>query len=367
MASKSSEIARFLASMQRVYAFPTEPSNTPWSPPPASAGHRGRYLWTDAFGVLNFLTLHRVTSQPLYLSHAKSLVTAVHSTLGRTRDHSRHLHRATPANPLAGGLRIGKEDASGPDGDGQYHHYLTLWMFALNRLSISSGDGGYNDQAIALAKAIHPAFVYNRESARPRMYWKMSMDLREPLVRSEGNLDPVDGYVVFSLLQKTDGVTSTVLKDEVADYKRIVDTKWRSYSSHDPLDLGMTLWTAHWFADEEWAQGLVERAQRDIESIWGSRYLRSETHFKLAFRDFGLALGMRCGLACRDGLWTARANELVENWEAAGLVPELRDENEAGMNAQPDLTPISCVMYAAAVIPGGTSAPLSTSAERSEC
>jgi hypothetical protein len=49
-------------------------------------------------------------------------------------------------------------DADGPDGDGQYHHYLTLWMFALNRMSLASGDRRYNDSAIALAKAIHGPF-----------------------------------------------------------------------------------------------------------------------------------------------------------------------------------------------------------------
>jgi hypothetical protein len=228
-------------------------------------------------------------------------------------------------------------------------------MFALNRLSVFSGERQYNDQAIALAKAIHPAFVYNRNSPRPRMYWKMSIDLQEPLVRSEGNLDPVDGLVVFTLLQRTDGAESTVLKDEIDDYKRIVDTKWRTYTSSDPLDLGMTLWTAHWFADEqEWAEGLVHGAERDTERFWASPYFRRRTSHRLAFRDFGLALGMRCGLARGDEKWTERADSIVESWEEAGLVPELRDGNDAGMNAEADLTPISCVMYSAAVIPGST-------------
>lgn len=134
-------------------------------------GHRGRYLWTDAFGVLNFITLARETSQPHYLTLAGILVETVHETLGRTRDLSARLPGATDLSPLSGGLRIGKEEASGSDGDGQYHHYLTLWMLALNRLSIASGQKKYNDQAVTLAKAIHPAFVYQQDAPRPQMVW----------------------------------------------------------------------------------------------------------------------------------------------------------------------------------------------------
>jgi hypothetical protein len=126
-------------------------------------------------------------------------------------------------------------------------------MFALNRLSLASGEKSYNTQAIAPAKAIRPRFVYNRSSARPRMHWKVSMDLREPLVRSEGNLDPVDGLAVFRLLQDSAGPDSAVLAEEIGDYEKIVSTKWEGYNSSDPLGLGMTLWTAHWFAEnDEW-------------------------------------------------------------------------------------------------------------------
>lgn len=43
--------------------------------------------------------------------------------------------------------------------------------------------------------------MYNRDSNRPRMYWKMFIDLSRPAVRSEGNLGPFDGYVTYTLLQ----------------------------------------------------------------------------------------------------------------------------------------------------------------------
>ncbi|EMD35403.1 hypothetical protein CERSUDRAFT_116177 [Gelatoporia subvermispora B] len=260
-------LSQFLKAMQAIYGpFQTlSPSQArTWTPPPMTAGHRGRYLWTDAFGVLNFITLGSVTSNATYYTLADRLIGTVHDTLGRTRDEARRLPGASDEHPLAGGLRIGKEDEeddSGGDGDGQYHHYLTIWMFAFNRMALASRERRYNDLAIELAKAIHPRFMRDRDSSRPRMFWKMSIDLSRPLVRSEGNLDPIDGYVVYCILQSANRDDPHVLAREVAEYKKILDTKWQRYSSDDPLDLGMTLWTAHWFDGEEmWATELSRRA-----------------------------------------------------------------------------------------------------------
>lgn len=271
----TSRLHHFEQAMSTLYGdFSTIPDPEQWTPPPKSGGHRGRYLWTDAFGVLNFLTLHResarvpgATKDDKYLTLARRLVETVHDILGRTRDGKSRLPGATDEKPLGGGLRIGKIDERGPDGDGQYHHYLTIWMFALNRMSLASGDPKYNRLAVQLAKAIHPRFFINRESTRPRMVWKMAMDLSIPLVSSEGNLDPIDGYVIFRLLQAAalqmnDG---KVLDEEIGDYKRVMERKGEHFVSSDPLDLGMTLWTAHWFSEtEEWAAKLTRRCFEQI-------------------------------------------------------------------------------------------------------
>ena len=264
-------LMRFLNAMKLVYGpiDTLSPADaTSWTPPRLAEGHQGRYLWTDAFGVLNLLTLSALVPEKrtTYTTLAARLIAAVHDTLGRTRDGQARLSGASDAHPLAGGLRIGKEadeDDPGGDGDGQYHHYLTLWMFALNRMARASGESRYNDMAIELARAIHPAFVRDRDEPRPRMCWKTSVDLRRVVVGSEGNLDPIDGYVVFSLLQRDNAGDTRVLEREVGEYRRILETKWRRYISDDPLDLGMTLWTAHWFAgrpQEEWATELSRRA-----------------------------------------------------------------------------------------------------------
>jgi len=144
------KLQRFKEAMQLVYGpFETLPpeSAATWSPPdaPGAGGHRGRYLWTDAFGVVNFITLYRETGgQPVYLTLARRLAETVHAVLGSTRDGAGRLPGATADAPLAGGLRIGKPLATGPDADGQYLHYLTLvgnplgFAFLLTLFSSSS-------------------------------------------------------------------------------------------------------------------------------------------------------------------------------------------------------------------------------------
>lgn len=351
-------IPKFLKAMESIYGpFPdsTDPNLSTWTPPPAAEGHRGRYLWTDGFAVVNFLTLHKFTGEDRYVTLAANLVSTVHNILGYTRDGQSRLPGATDDHPLNGGLRIGKLDESGPDGDGQYFHYLTVWMFALNRVTVVTGNKWYNDQAVSLAKAVLPRFMTNMSSDRPRMYWKLSMDLSRPLVTSEGNLDPIDGYVTYKLLQDTSD-DETVLQDEIAAFKKIVDTKWRYYSSSDTLDLGMTLWTAHWLSSEDtWAATISRRAISCLGFLVQDGYFDEPVSRRLAFREFGTALGLRVAMAWVDEADTihsklqALPDQICKTWEDAGLVPVATKELEGRMA---ELMPITAVMYASALIPG---------------
>ncbi|MDX1676054.1 MAG: hypothetical protein R3314_14765, partial [Longimicrobiales bacterium] len=107
-------------------------------------GRERRYLWTDAFAVCTWLGLGQ-------RDRALELVDRVHHTLGKHRpDDEREgwisglSDAEAEACPTAGGLRIGKPlPERGPDDpydrrlewerDGQYFHYLTKWMRALER------------------------------------------------------------------------------------------------------------------------------------------------------------------------------------------------------------------------------------------
>jgi hypothetical protein len=124
-----------------------------------------RYLWTDAFAVCNFLALGETDL-------ALRLVDQVHRTLGRRDPRhgsgpgwlSGHDDEAAEEHPTWGGLRIGKKLAERSedepfdellewDRDGQYFHYLTRWMRALDQVACRTGDAAFNRWALELADA----------------------------------------------------------------------------------------------------------------------------------------------------------------------------------------------------------------------
>ncbi|KAL2200913.1 PrpF protein-domain-containing protein [Corynascus similis CBS 632.67] len=351
-------VIHFTEAMKMVYGdidHLSEDAARNWTAPdkPGAGGHRGRYLWTDAFGVVNLITLSHETSSPVYLTLAQQLAKTVHDVLGRTRDGSARLPRATDAEPLSGGLRIGKVAEHGPDCDGQYHHYLTLWMFALNRLALATGETHYNQLAVQLAKAIHPRFVIHRDGRDDndnaiRMVWKISTDMDTVLVPSEGHLDAATGFVVYRLLQQTaerlDGTSTSsgALTREIDDYKRLMSRGGKMTASRDPLDLGMGLWMCHFFKEEDWAARLgrdsLEMAKVILDAKKG--LMARDASRRLAFREFGTCLGLRCYGA--DGEIENGVRAVVEFWH-----------RHIESSTEEDLRPISLVMYAAALIPGG--------------
>jgi hypothetical protein len=331
--------------MHQVYGDFDSADAQNWTPPddPGAGGHKGRYLWTDAFGVVNFITLYEQTTDEKYLILAKRLVQTVHDILGRTRDGSSRLPGATDEEPLKGGLRIGKEDAEGSDGDGQYHHYLTLWMFALNRLSWATQDSSFNDLAIQLAKAIHPKFCFE-SPGRLRLVWKISTDMQKVLVPSEGHLDAATGFVVYQMLQETavkQGEKDQQLKQEIGEYEKLMK-RIPLTPSKDALDLGMGLWISHFYPHEEWSQTYISQALDMANHLFDDKtsHMSGDPSKRLAFREFGACLGVHC-VKPDEGLNT-KVDDLVKFWEK-----HIHQHDGDG------LEPISQVMYAAAIIPGG--------------
>ncbi|KAI0128402.1 hypothetical protein BJ170DRAFT_326844 [Xylariales sp. AK1849] len=348
MASQVPKVRRFVEAMKRVYGpfdeIPQEDLATWTAPPqPGNAGHKGRYLWTDAFGVVNFVTLYSETQKTRYLDLAKGLVKSVHDVLGRTRDGGSRLPGATDEEPLKGGLRIGKLEDSEPDCDGQYHHYLTLWMYALNRLSIAAKEAVYNDLAIQLAKAIHPRFLVDSHGGQS-MVWKISMDMSQPLTGTKGHLDNATGSAIFQLLQSTAKHFSqedVILEAEIDQYRGMMARDGPLHAATDMLDLGMSLWISHLDADAAWSYEL----SRDALHIARRTFLQEEIgplsrsiHQRLAFRDFGACLGAKC---YDDDFLTSSADLVVEEWEKVMY-----------KSTPQDLMAITLVMYAGALIPG---------------
>ncbi|KAI0406924.1 hypothetical protein F4802DRAFT_606037 [Xylaria palmicola] len=348
--------ARFETLMQRVYG-PYDLSAQPdaaWEPGNAG-GHRGRYLWTDAFGVINFVTLSRETPfhGPAYLHLARQLADTVHDVLGREREgvgSPARLPGATDAAPLRGGLRIGKLSADGRDCDGMYHHYLTLWMYALDVLARATGEARWSVLAVQLAQTIHPRFIVERDGVES-MVWKITTDMSHALVGVPGHLDDVTGFVVYRMLRDTARRFGTcedgVLTAEIEQYARIMKHHDKSKLSGDPLDLGMGLWVAHFDREAGWSHELTNQACHIARSSFleaaSKPITASSRRHRLAFREFGACLGIKCyekGLeSLLDGV-----QAVLDVWKHIMI----EDENDE----DGDSTPINLVMYAAALIPG---------------
>ena len=282
-----------------------------------------RYLWTDAFAVCNFLGLYGHTGDENYMHLALHLIDQVHTILGRHREDDPRTgwisgldDKEGTMHPTKGGLRIGKEmnerRLTDPfdervewDRDGQYYHYLTKWMHALNRVSRVTGDSTYNRWAIELAKMAHARFTYVPSFGGPkRMYWKMSIDLSSPLVPSMGHHDPLDGFITYHQLQATaahdsEKPTWLDLTTEITDMATICDGK--SWATDDPLGIGGLLSDAfkvaqliihEHFAHTDLLEILLDSSLQGLESYAREGTVRLPADYRLAFRELGLSIGL---------------------------------------------------------------------------
>ncbi len=283
-----------------------------------------RYLWTDAFAVCNFLGLARATGEQRFRELALRLVDRVHHTLGRHRNDDPRVGwlsgltgRDVEDHPTRGGLRIGKHlperAADEPvderlewERDGQYFHYLTKWMHALDQVSRSTGDLRFNRWARELAATAHDAFTYlPRANRTPRMYWKMSIDLTRALVPSMGQHDPLDGYITVMQLQDTTaGLTQLVDGPDLdsAAHRFAAMAEATEWASPDPLGIGGLLFDAYRVAqltrrggpvDERLLERLLASASAGLRYYAATGQLEAGAEHRLAFRELGLAIGLR--------------------------------------------------------------------------
>jgi hypothetical protein len=293
-----------------------------------------RYLWTDAFAVCNYLGLSWQTKDEAFRDIAKRLVDQVHHTLGRHRGDDQRKGWISgldelegECHPTVGGLRIGKrlpERRRGApaserlewDQDGQYYHYLTKWMHALNRASRATGNPVYNQWAIELAKTAYAKFTYDSpRSGRKGMYWKMSIDLTYPLVPSMGQHDPLDGLVTCCELQlAAKELKQSLRPDLAAEIGEMAGICWgMSLGTDDPLGTGGLLFDASRIAQIMVRGGagfmadlgldghpglpdvlgdVVDAALLGLEAFADSGSLRLPADYRLAFRELGLSIGL---------------------------------------------------------------------------
>jgi hypothetical protein len=225
-----------------------------------------RYLWTDAFGVVLLLSLYKELGEQKYLDEAEWVVEDVYRVLGRPQ-----------------GIRIGQE----PDRDGQYFHYLAMWMYALSRLGKIKPQ--YNEKAIELVKQVHSAFVIPDRG----VIWKMQEDLSDPYPGyGLGGLDHFKGYVVYRLLDPE------ALASEIAEMEQLVKKTYKKLTITQDLGLGMMLWMTHFFPNEQWAKTQRKRSLEILNRMWidPPGYFCREPYLpevKFAFTNYGISLGLQ--------------------------------------------------------------------------
>ena len=281
-----------------------------------------RYLWTDAFAVCNFLELGRLTGEERFTALALRLVDQVHHVLGRYRPDDPRTgwisglgEREGESHPTRRGLRIGKklpersprdppDEELEWDRDGQYFHYLTKWMHALDQVSRATRDPRYNLWARELSAVAHRSFVCDPAgSGGRRMVWKMSTDLSRPLVLSMGQHDPLDGLITCIQLQTTASLLSSSrvgprLEEAVGDFVSMVEAT--DVRTADSLGLGGLLSDAcrvaqlmqrGAFGDGNLLETLLAGAHDGLSLYSRRGDWQQPASRRMAFRELGLAVG----------------------------------------------------------------------------
>jgi len=245
-----------------------------------------RYLWTDAFGLVLLVSLYEELKERRFLDEAVWLVAEVERVLGRKR-----------------GIRIGEE----PDRDGQYFHYLAMWLFALSVL------GGYvpsyREKGIALARDIHGPFVVQGSG----VIWKMTEDLSRPYPGyGFGALDAFDGYVSYRLLDEQG------LAREIGEMREIIDKTAGELVISQDLGLGMMVWMTQFFPEECWAVLQKRRSLAMLNRMWVEEgYFAREPYLpelRFAFTNYGVSVGLQAVGAMPDRV--ARLNAYFEAYRS---------------------------------------------------
>jgi hypothetical protein len=343
-----------------------------------------RYLWTDAFAVGTCLGLARRTGDARWPDLARRIVHQVHHVLGRFRDDDERSgwisglgEREGAAHPTRGGLRIGKElPERGPgqpmdqdlewDRDGQYFHYLTQWMHALDHLARWTGELLPNAWARELAVRAHQAFAKGSSApGRRRMVWKMSTDLTRALVASMGQHDALEGFIACRQLQATaarlgDAEPDPDLEAAAEDFQAMIDGS--GLPTPDPLGIGALLTGAARLArlpqapgGAGLAQDLLDAGATGLRYFAGSGGVRGHAERRLAFRELGLAIP----LLALEQLPPGPAREAIRPYRALAeaIVDFWRDGEHRQARSWSQHRDINEVMLAASLVPEAVMGP----------
>ncbi|KAK3273189.1 hypothetical protein CYMTET_18562 [Cymbomonas tetramitiformis] len=317
-----------------------------------------RYLWTDAFGVLNYVTLARLAEEAgssrrrtMYLRSARALIDAVHTTLGNPTSENFPMAKAVHGDALQPmfqykGLRIGKVQSretsdAGMLYDGMYWHYLAKWIFALARYATESSDYGVLVEANMLIHDVHPAFF------RPDcgMLWKVNVDLS--CIPGATNAVDVDdtlsAWIVYNAVQAaaTKQPSLVHLEKEIDEVRKALMPRLAQQAREvqrtfngDALGWGMHVWMHQWLGSwaDEWRATIIHPNVT-------ARTLDVDSGMLLPFRLYGGLLGAK--LSGEESLMQ-QADHILTKIVDGGMHERVTNDS---------ITCINKVMFAAAFAP----------------
>lgn len=286
--------------MNEVYGAYT--GATPWPKKlPAGESGQGRYLWVDAFGVLNYVGLASLNFEGRrdeYLSAANELVDVVHDTLGKPRSTKYPMRQDALSPTKYAGLRIGKLHALsgqtdfGMKYDGQYFHYVDKWLFSLLRLGQECGNYSRIHQAACWAKVLFPHFF---DRAHGGIRWKLNVD-STPIRTGESatpNDDTLNALIIFMLIENATNMflrgqinaeeNSTQEVIHLTEEINLLTHSLKGYKPRvtaDPLGWGLRCWMDQWIAPGK------EQQLRKYAPI-----TLNISHLSLPFRLYGALIG----------------------------------------------------------------------------
>ncbi|MGC1092765.1 MAG: hypothetical protein WA905_08520 [Pseudolabrys sp.] len=245
-----------------------------------------RYTWTDAFGVVLLVSLYAELNEQRFLDEAEWVVSEVERVLGRPR-----------------GIRIGEA----ADRDGQYFHYLAMWLYALSVLA--RHVPAYRAKGVNLVRQIHDAFVVPGRG----VIWKMKEDLSAPYPGyGFGALDAFDGYVSYRCLDEH------ALAREISDMRALIDASAARLNITQDLGLGMMLWLSHFFPEEDWAATQRRRSLAVLDRMWrNDGYFCREPdlpYMKFAFTNYGVSVGLQAAQAMTERV--PRLNHFFDHYRS---------------------------------------------------
>ncbi len=282
-----------------------------------SGDQRQRYLWTDAFAVQCCFAISHITGDKKYHQYALNLIDTVHHVLGKYRldsDKTGWISGLSPSegekHPTAGGLRIGKdlperkkEEHYNPrlewERDGQYFHYLIRWFDALMLAFKETEEKKYAAWAAELIRTTEK-FLNNYQETM-KLYWKMNVDLSEPVVSSMGAHDPLEGLICLIIARREVPEQDVILKPLENTLRNLC--KGMTWFTSDALGTGILLLDTSKTAELQLSGAdlpediqpvnLFADALSGLELYRNEDQNNSQSHeSRLAFRECGLSLGI---------------------------------------------------------------------------